>query len=707
MDTRPRFRRPFRESWRRYLPALTVLVLVSALAAGGTLYEGSRDKNAAQERFIAMASEELANFGIDAVDRKVDIESLARSYVLAIQQDRTARTEYQPRLNLLFSSIGGRHQDLARADIILKITGGDRAAFEAYLSSSTGGPAQITSIDKAGQVVRAADSPEYYPVVFIEPSNLANHFIGLTLQSTPALASAIDQAKLTGLTAVTGPMSGFSESGDGSGYAVLAPIYAPGAQTPGSASLPIGFAVGYQLYEKLLGRMRIADMGIEVYLYDSASDNPDKPVVAYPTSAAENNEARLSKQRNDGASLVKAIDQNGHTWHVVASPGAPFAVGRMFWYTLVSSLFFLTLMGAYLLTSVRRTLELEGAEIALKKSNEELTVSAAASNRRAREMTHLADLSDMLQSCQESSAAFEAISLFVPKIFKDLTGAVYLLNTARDTAEMKATWGNGYLEESFRRDACAALRRSSVHKYIRDRDTLQCGHVGDPPPASHVCAPMLAQDEAFGILYLSSADEINDETYDMAQTVAEHLAMALTNIELRTILKEQSVTDPLTKLFNRRFMENLFEREIRRADRSKTGIGVIMLDIDLFKQVNDTYGHAAGDLVLETLGTFLRTSVRMEDYVCRYGGEEFLLVLPGSNKKHTLRRAVDIRERAETVEYLFNGINIGPIKLSGGVSSYPNDGVDQNAVINAADAALYAAKAAGRNQIKEAGAFDG
>ncbi len=648
--------------------------MIAALAVGGTWYVGIRDQAAAQERFTAIASQELNSFANDAVDRKADVESLARSYVLAIQQDRTARDDYEPRLNLLFSNIGGRHQNLARADIILRTDG----------------------------------SAEHYQAVFIEPASLTNNYLGQDAQSIPALAFAIRQATLSGMVAVTGQISGFSEPGNlGNGYAVLAPIYAPGAPASGRSPPPIGFAVGYQFYEKLLGQINSADANVNVFLFDSGGTEPDKPVAIDLVSGAGKTVASLSALRKDGVSLVKAIDQNGHIWHIVASPSKPFAVGRMFWYALTSSFFFLGLMAVYLTSSVRRTLELEGAEVALKDSNEELSASANASGRRAREMTHLADLSDKLQSCQESPEAFEAISLYVPKIFNDLTGAVYLLNSSRDTAEIKAMWGNGYLEESFRREACAALRRSSVHKYIRDRDTLQCGHVGDPPPASHVCVPMLAQDEAFGMLYLSSADEIGEETYDMAQTVAEHLAMALTNIELRTILKEQSVTDPLTRLFNRRFMENLFEREIRRADRAKTSIGVIMMDIDLFKQVNDTYGHAAGDAVLETLGVFLRTSVRMEDYVCRYGGEEFLLVLPGSNKKNTMKRAADIRERAETVEYLFNGIDIGPIKLSGGVSAYPGDGTDKNAVINAADAALYAAKAAGRNQIKEAGTLDG
>lgn len=704
MDKRPRFKTSFRESWSRYAPAIVVLVLISVLAAIGSWYAGSQDRAVAQERFMVTASEALADLEDEIIERKTDADSLAHSYVVAIEEDRTDRREYQPRLNLLFSHIAGS-QDLARADIILKVAASDRIAFESALSAATGAPVQITSLDEAGRITRAADSTEYYPVVFIEPASLTGQYIGRNAKSSVDLAAAIKQATLSGKPAVTGPISGFSGTGGGEGYAVAAPIYAPGTISPESksgSSPPMGFAVGYQLYEKLLGKSGSEESAANIFLYDSASLSPDKPVAENLAAGHEAGDPRLSLQSIDGISQVITVNQNGRLWQIVASPSEPFAMGLLFWYALASSILLSGLVGVYLISSVRQTLELEGAEAALTESNKQLITAAEASERRARELTLLADISAKLQTLQTSNEVVEAIQIVLPKLFYDLSGALYFLNERRDTAEAKTVWGEELPAKTFGRDACVALRRSGAHRYSRDRDDVQCGHVGDLQPGSHICAPMLAEGQPFGMLYLYSPKENSDATYDMAQTVAEHLALAITNIELRATLKEQAVTDPLTSLFNRRFMENLFEREIRRADRAKAKIGVIMMDIDHFKEVNDKYGHAAGDMVLETLGIFLKTSVRMEDYVCRYGGEEFLVVIPGSNKKNTLQRAKDFKERAGNIEYLYKGANIGPITLSGGVSVYPDDGADKSSVIDAADTALYAAKEAGRNCVKEA-----
>lgn len=395
--------------------------------------------------------------------------------------------------------------------------------------------------------------------------------------------------------------------------------------------------------------------------------------------------------------VLVAILAAAGTWYA-----GRFVVGWFFWYVLIFSILFLVLLGAYLFSSVKRTLELEGIENVLRNTNEELIVTAEALAHRAHQLTLLEEMSDLLQACDTVAGVFSAISLHMPKMFTNESGAVYILDAYKKKAQAKAVWGErAPSEKAFKSDDCFALRRGGIHRVGTDR-AMECRHVGDQPPVAYACIPMLAQGAPLGLFYLLSDRGISDEAYNLAVTVSEHLALALNNIELRETLKEQSLTDPLTGLFNRRFMENLFEREIRRAGRAETGIGVIMMDIDLFKAVNDKYGHAAGDMVLETLGVFLRTSVRMEDYVCRYGGDEFLIVLPGSAKKNTSKRAEDIRERAENIEYLFKGANIGPITLSGGVSFYPSDGRDKNAIIGAADAALYAAKEAGRNCVKEA-----
>jgi diguanylate cyclase (GGDEF)-like protein/PAS domain S-box-containing protein len=165
------------------------------------------------------------------------------------------------------------------------------------------------------------------------------------------------------------------------------------------------------------------------------------------------------------------------------------------------------------------------------------------------------------------------------------------------------------------------------------------------------------------------------------------------------ILRQESLHDPLTGLFNRRYMEEMLEREIQRSQRNQQQISIIMLDVDNFKKINDTFGHAAGDTVLHNLGLFLLKYVRGGDIACRYGGDEFILVLPGASLKVTEQRAEKIRREAQSLMTDQYRKMPGGFTLSLGVAVYPDQGSNRKAILAAADAALYAAKEAGRNRV--------
>ena len=162
----------------------------------------------------------------------------------------------------------------------------------------------------------------------------------------------------------------------------------------------------------------------------------------------------------------------------------------------------------------------------------------------------------------------------------------------------------------------------------------------------------------------------------------------------------QVIRDPLTGLFNRRFLEESLEREISKANRQNAPLGLIMLDADHFKLFNDTYGHLAGDVVLKHLGNLLMKNSRREDIACRYGGEEFVLVLPGTDRKVARQRAEDLRIMVENGDPIHHRSKILPnITISLGIALLPDHGKSAVELITEADKALYQAKDEGRNRV--------
>jgi diguanylate cyclase (GGDEF)-like protein len=162
---------------------------------------------------------------------------------------------------------------------------------------------------------------------------------------------------------------------------------------------------------------------------------------------------------------------------------------------------------------------------------------------------------------------------------------------------------------------------------------------------------------------------------------------------------ELSMRDPLTGLYNRRYLEETMGRELPRARRMGQSVGVIVLDIDHFKVLNDTYGHDAGDMVLAKTGELLRNTTRKQDIACRFGGEEFAVILPGATLAIARNRAEAIRVALEALRVPFGDQEIGPLTISAGVASVPPHAQDWTFAMHQADRALYVAKQAGRNKV--------
>jgi two-component system, cell cycle response regulator len=167
----------------------------------------------------------------------------------------------------------------------------------------------------------------------------------------------------------------------------------------------------------------------------------------------------------------------------------------------------------------------------------------------------------------------------------------------------------------------------------------------------------------------------------------------------REALREQAIRDPLTGLFNRRYLEEALARELRRAEHGNLPLSLLMMDLDHFKEFNDRHGHAAGDAVLKTLGMLLDQQTRREDVACRFGGEEFVLILPGASSEVAARRSEQIRQAIRHARVESEGQRLESATVSVGIACFPEHGTMAEALLAAADQALYRAKREGRDRV--------
>jgi diguanylate cyclase (GGDEF)-like protein/PAS domain S-box-containing protein len=358
----------------------------------------------------------------------------------------------------------------------------------------------------------------------------------------------------------------------------------------------------------------------------------------------------------------------------------------------------------------------------LQKINAKLIQGIAALEHSTHETERLNEMVDLLQASPNTEEACVVIADQMEKFFPEDSGILYLFHSSRNMLDRAASWGPKLPDSLvFKPDDCWGLRRGKMHIVEADNSnadhpeinkSLICPHITPDGLADYLCVPLVAQGEALGLLHLRHKEgpAVFDEQGNVVewygqtkrqriQSIIDSLSLSLANLKLRSTLRQQSIRDPLTGMYNRRYMEETLEREVLRAARNNENVSVIMLDIDHFKEFNDTFGHQAGDVLLQSLGHFFLAHVRGDDVACRYGGEEFLLLLPGSSLEETCQRAEEMREKVHNMNVDFKGQALGKITLSFGVSAFPNHGVTPDVLIQKADQALYRAKTHGRDQV--------
>lgn len=346
----------------------------------------------------------------------------------------------------------------------------------------------------------------------------------------------------------------------------------------------------------------------------------------------------------------------------------------------------------------RETKDREAAQGKLYESNERLQDSLGDLQLRDNAGRSIMLLGELMQTCRNTGEALSIAARHLTQLIPNLRGTVGLFNNSRDMIEASQVIGDGEgFTREFAPDECWGLRRGRMQENGATHPL--CTHL--PANSEAVsCLPMIAQGDTLCVMSVSAPHGFSDIEQQTIQTIAEQLSLALANLRLQESLRHQSLRDPLTGLFNRRYLEDALVREVARARRRSEPLAVVMIDIDHFKRFNDTHGHQGGDALLAEFGLLLVRHTRDEDIAVRYGGEEFALVMPGANLETAAERADQVRDALKRMHVQLSGQALGLVTLSAGVATYPMHGTSIMTVFSEADAALYRAKQHGRDRVE-------
>ncbi|HET9032004.1 MAG TPA: diguanylate cyclase [Dokdonella sp.] len=374
--------------------------------------------------------------------------------------------------------------------------------------------------------------------------------------------------------------------------------------------------------------------------------------------------------------------------------------------TIGAILFSILMLGGALVLVLREQRHRLASMQEARSANRDLLRSLSDSQRLGQSLRELAELGEMLQGCRDIDEAARGLAISLPRLLPSSSGSVHLINASQNLIQAIAHWGSGsqHLATLFAPDDCWALRRGHAYPLAGSAPAFICKHlqsaVEEHPEQVHLCLPMIAQGEILGVVSVTSGHGIDSTERSNIIAASESISMALANLKLQETLRMQSLRDPLTGLFNRRYLEASFEREIQRAERRNIPLSVLMLDVDHFKQFNDTFGHDAGDALLAHLGTLLSKIVRSEDVSCRYGGEEFTILMPEADIELAQSRAEEICAAVRNMDVLHRNLSLGKVTISIGVATWGEHGRTPEELLRNADNALYMAKNSGRDQVK-------
>ena len=360
----------------------------------------------------------------------------------------------------------------------------------------------------------------------------------------------------------------------------------------------------------------------------------------------------------------------------------------------------LLLTGALSLLAVL-TLGLFGARIMKRTVQNEQQLLEKRVEDRTTEISILQTFGGLLNACSTLDEASEVLTNVIPKLLPEFKGSISIIKSSRNRLDRIAAWGENWPgAERFAPGECWSLRKGHQHLSTEHGIQTLCHHwVEIPSDQQTLCIPLLAQGETIGVLHFVMPMDVSLDHYKgLSNAISEQVGLTLANIQLRDSLREQAIRDPLTGLFNRRYMLEALDQSHSRAERTQTEIAIMMIDLDHFKLFNDNFGHDAGDHVLKAVSQVLKDSLRQEDIACRYGGEEFCIVCPATNEQQALQIAKRIGKGISSLELNMNQLSLGTVTTSIGIALYPNHADNMEDTIKAADEALYVAKQNGRDR---------
>ena len=704
--------------WPLFLPIFLTIVagLAITLIVFGVFQASERSRM--HSEFETMAADRAQAIRAALAEDFTEVDLLGGYVRSSRELSNGSLGEFALEFGKLSRRVPAEEPDTQAVAFVSRVAAADKGSFEASWSRDLAGGMTISESTPEGQLRPAVKRSLFYPVTVVEPMEFTTELAGLDFGSVPALRSAIDRAIATGKIATSSGTRLPAASPHPVIWQFLA-VYrdASAAPTPAARGQMVGMvAVAFRIDQMVEIALRdLSPAGLDIELLDLQAPPPQQ-LLYYRRAKVVGYES--TPPLRNWLSWSTTIDAGERTWTLRVYPTPSYMATHSSWQSwiiLAGGLLLTGMAGLYFAGGLRRTARVESLvaertralaqEVAkheqlereLAESRATLAGQVDQLAARHREVQLLNEVGDMLQSCVATEEGFPLINRHLPGLLPGTSGALYLHDEQKNLYVAMAEWGDRPPSNvAFVATDCWALRRGRVYPTGDPGKSLPCRHLTPGQEHGSLCVPIAATGRTIGLFH---ALGLSEESQAFAVSVAEHIGLALSNLMLRTDLRQLSIRDPLTGLFNRRYMEETLDLEISRAGRKEHAIGVVMLDIDHFKTFNDRFGHAAGDELLQSLGQLLRSNLRAGDVACRYGGEEFVLILPEASEEAASRRAEELRARVHEMEVRHLDTVLGPVSLSLGVGLYPDHGTTRDALLAAADGALYKAKAGGRDRV--------